>query len=90
MTEEDKQLLIDFENGSLAPIEVLYSFSTDLQTNFEFINAELREAIESRNEQRIQLTINLIWLSAEISEFIDLLNELLINPHHSSRASRLL
>jgi hypothetical protein len=84
MTEEDKQLLYDFQCGNLATIEVLYSFSVNLQTDFNFIKTELREAIQSGDRERIQLTIGLIWLSTELAEFVDLLNELLINPNHHS------
>jgi hypothetical protein len=82
MIEEDKQLLIELDYGRVSYESFLKQFSVDLKSDNEFIRKEIQSAIESTNEDRIQMTIPLIWLSADISNFVDLLNLLLINPNH--------
>ncbi|MBL7998366.1 MAG: hypothetical protein JNL32_06990 [Candidatus Kapabacteria bacterium] len=84
MTESDKQLLIDLEYGRVTFDNFLKQFSVDLESDNNFIRTEIEAAIQSADADRIQMTIPLIWFSADISNFIDLLNELLINPNHRS------
>lgn len=84
MTEADKQLLIDLDYGKVTFDDFLKQFSVDLKSDNDFIRTEMKAAIQSADTDRIQMTIPLIWFSEDISNFIDLLNELLINPNHRS------
>ena len=84
MTEADKQLLIDLECGRVGYDTFLHQFSVDLKSNDSFIRAAIEDAIQSADPDNIQPTIALIWFSSDIKMFVDLLNELLINPNHSS------
>ena len=74
MTEADKQLLIDLDYGRVTFDNFLKQFSVDLKSDNEFIKTEMQAAIESADADRIQMTIPLIWFSADISNFVDLLN----------------
>ena len=84
MKEADKKLLIDLDSGSVTFADFLNRFSVDLKSDKNFIRTEIEAAIQSADPTRIQTTIPLIWLSADIPGFVDLLNELLINPNHRS------
>jgi hypothetical protein len=84
MTEEDRLLLIDLDYGRVTFDNFLKRFSIDLKSNNNFIRTEIEAAIQSADIDRIQMTIPLIWFSAEIPNFVDLLNRLLINPNHRS------
>jgi hypothetical protein len=84
MTETDKELLINLENGRVTFENFLRQFSVDLKSDNNFIRTEMEAAIQSADHNRIQITIPLILFSADIRLFVDLLNELLINPNHIS------
>ena len=84
MTEADKQLLIDLDCGKVTYDEFLKQFSVDLKSDNDFIITEVEAAIQSAEADIIRMTIPLIWFSTDISSFVDLLNELLINPNHKS------
>jgi hypothetical protein len=84
MTETDKQLLIDLHSGKVAFDDFLNRFSVDVRSDKNFIRVEMEAAIQSAQQDRIQMTIPLIWFSADIPSFVDLLNRLLINPNHRS------
>ena len=84
MTEADKKLLVDLDYGRVTFDDFLKQFSLDLKSDNNFIRAEMEAAIQSADTDRIQMTIPLIWFSADIPNFVDLLNELLINPNHRS------
>ena len=84
MTEADKQLLIDLDYRKVTFEDFLNQFSVDLKSDNDYIRTEMEAAIQSADTDRIQMTIPLIWFSADISNFIDLLNDLLINPNHRS------
>ena len=84
MTEVDKKLLIDLDFGLVTFDDFLKQFSVDLKSDNNFIKTEMESAIQSADRDRIQMTISLIWFSADIPNFVDLLNELLINPNHRS------
>jgi hypothetical protein len=84
MTEEDRLLLVDLDYGRVTFDNFLKQFSIDLKSNNNFITTEIEAAIQSADIDRIQITIPLIWFSADIPNFVDLLNGLLINPNHRS------
>jgi hypothetical protein len=84
MTAIDKQLLIDLNDGRLTVDNFLNRFSINLKYDNNYIRTEIEAAIQSADTDRLQITIPLIWFSADIPNFIDLLNELLTNPNHRS------
>lgn len=82
MTEKDKQLLIDLEYGRISYDQLLKKLSVDIKKDTEFVRKEINEAIEKAEPEEIGRTLPLIWLSGDIYKYIDILNELLINPNH--------
>ena len=82
MTEVDRQLLVDLEHGRVTFDELYKQFSIDLQTDYEYVHREMKAAIDSGDLDRIQMTTPLIWISGDFPNFIDLLNELLVDPNH--------
>jgi len=82
MTEKDKQLLIDLDYGRISYDELLERFSINIKQDFEFVRKEMFAAIDSAEAEEIGMTLPLIWLSGDIDKYIDILNELLINPNH--------
>lgn len=84
MTDADKKLLIEWDEGTLSTTLLLSRFSVDLKSNPDYIRQEINAAMESANADELQLTIGLIWLSGNTASFTDLLNQLLIHPNHRS------
>lgn len=82
MTDKDKQLLIDLDYGRISYDELLERFSTNIKQDSEFVRKEMYTAIESADSEKIGMTLPLIWLSGDIDKYVDILNELLINPNH--------
>lgn len=84
MIEADKQLLIEFDSGIITRDTLIKRFSVDIAHDIDFVRTEIKTAIANADSNEIQITIPLIWFSSDISLFVDLLNELLINPNHRS------
>jgi hypothetical protein len=84
MTDRDKQLLAEFDYNIVSTETFLKRFSVDITRDSEFVKAELRTAIDSSDPDEIQMTLALVWLSGDISKYIDFLNELLLNRNHRS------
>lgn len=84
MTHSDKQLLSEYTKGNITVEYLLQHFSTDLKENAGFVKKEIGLAINSADANEIQLAIELIWLSSNTPAFVEILNELLINPNHRS------
>ena len=82
MTEKDKQLLIDLHYGRISYDQLLKKFSVEIKQDTEFVRKEMTEAIGKAKSDEIGMTLPLIWLSGDIYKYIDILNELLINPKH--------
>ena len=82
MTDKDKQLLAEFDYGIISSGTFIKNISIDIKSNVDFVRQEIKTAIESAGPEEIQMTLNLVWLSGDISKYVDLLNELLINPNH--------
>lgn len=82
MTDKDKQLLAELDYGIISRETFLKNFSVDINDNVEFVRKEVRAAIESKDPDEIKMILNLVWLSNDITNYVDLLNELLINPNH--------
>jgi hypothetical protein len=84
MTDHDKQLLTELDCGIITRDIFLKDFSVDIKNETDFVRTEIRNAIATSDPVEIQMTLNLIWLSGDISKYVDILNELLINPNHRS------
>jgi hypothetical protein len=84
MLEVDKKLLIDFKDGVISAEACLNSFSIDLKSDFVFTKTAIYNNILYQQSSELNLLIQLIWLAENDVYFTDLLNELLINPHHVS------
>lgn len=84
MIDKDKQLLSEFDFGIITADVFLKYFSVNINTGTNFVKTEIRNAIETCDPDEIQMTLSLIWLSDDISKYVDILNELLINPNHRS------
>jgi hypothetical protein len=84
MTDKDKQLLAELDYGVITRDIFLKNFSIDVKNNPDFVREEIRAAIESEDPEEIQATLSLIWVSGDIPRYVDLLNQLLINPNHRS------
>jgi hypothetical protein len=84
MTEQDKQLLAELDYGIITTDTFLKNFSVDIRNDTDFVRTEMQNAIATSDTDEIQMTLNLIWLSGDISKYVDILNELLINPNHRS------
>jgi hypothetical protein len=84
MTDADKQLLAELDAGVISTETFFKEFSVDIKNNASFVKDEIRAAINIADPDQLQMTMSLIWLSGNTHLFIDLLNELLINPNHRS------
>ncbi len=82
MTEKDKQLLAELDYGIITTETFLKSFSVDIKSDTDFVRTEMVKAIATTDPDEIQRTLALVLLSGDISKYVDILNELLINPNH--------
>ena len=82
MTETDKQLLKDLACARISYSDFLSSFSVDIKEDAAFVRKEMIAAIQTNDANEIDLTLPLIYLSNNVPVYIDILNELLVNPHH--------
>jgi hypothetical protein len=82
MTDNDWKLLKELNAGIITSKQVLNKFSVRITDNPDFIRDEVRNAIMTSYPDKIDLAITLIWLSDNVPAFVDVLNELLINPDH--------
>jgi hypothetical protein len=84
MLAADKKLLIDFNDGVISVEACINSFSVDLKSDFVYTKTVINDNILYQQSSELNLLIQLIWLAENDVYFTDLLNELLINPHHKS------
>jgi len=84
MNDRDKQLLTELDYGIITTDTFLRNLSVDIKNDTSFIRTEIKNAIATSDPDEIEMTLNLIWLSGNIFPYVDILNELLINPNHSS------
>ena len=80
MTGKDKQLLAEFDYGSVSSNTFQKNFSIDIRRDAGFVRRELKAAMDRNDAEAIQMTIALVWLSGTPLQFVGELNELLINP----------
>jgi hypothetical protein len=84
MTDHDKILLAEYSFGIISEETLCKRFSIDLSNDADYINSELKFAIGNVDEEDLDQYISLIWFSGNILNHIDILNELLITPNHTS------
>ncbi len=84
MNDLQQNLLEDWELGQVSEETLLADFGIDLKQNTHFVVEEIEQAIQNKNADQLDLCINLIWLSGNCKRYIDLLNRLLLVPHHWS------
>ena len=84
MNKADKQLLVELDFGIISKEYFLKKFSVDIKKETEFVKTEIKSVIDSSNPEEIEMLISLIWLTGNSFSFLDELNELLVNPNHSS------
>ena len=82
MTITDKQVLIDLADAKISYDQFLNRFSVDIKKDSAFVRKEMNAAIASRDPNEIGTTLPLIWLSGDIPNYTDILNDLLVNPNH--------
>lgn len=82
MTDKDKQLLAELEYGIITTDIFLKKFSVNITNETSFVRTEITNAIETKDPSEIQIKLALIWLSGNITKYVDILNGLLINPNH--------
>lgn len=55
-----------------------------MKHSFKSVKTEIKQAIESKEEAKLERAIDLIWLYEDNEKFIDELNILLLEPNHKS------
>jgi len=83
MTDKDKLLLAEFESGVITEAVFLKDFSVDINNDEAFVRTAMLHAIATEDIDEIETTLNLVWLSDDTPQYVDILNGLLINPHHN-------
>ena len=83
MTKKQIQILDEYYSGKMPREKFLLEFGVEIEDT-EFIRKELIQSIETKNEERIERAISLIWFSSDYGKFIDELNILLLEPNHKS------
>jgi hypothetical protein len=81
MTDGEKKVLFEYCRGRLSREEFLRQFPNDFNSKDYVVNA-IENAISKGDIDELDCTISLIWLCGKEKDFVDILNELLINPNH--------
>jgi hypothetical protein len=82
MTDRERELLFECNMGRLSDEEFLRLFPKDLSNSKSYIIDVIRNAINKEDIEQLDATISLIWFSRKQEDFVDILNELLLNPNH--------
>ena len=78
------QLLAELNARVISLEFFLARFPVDINNSPDYVEREVRDALLSNDPDKVEIVMQLIWLSKDISRFVHLLNELLIYPHHIS------
>lgn len=84
MTKTEKELITKLHNGQLTIEQFNQQYPADLKGSKDYVINEIRSAIDKGNVDELELAISLIWIAGLNRQFVDILNELLINPNHRS------
>lgn len=86
MNIEQLKLLEDFENDniSLDELDAAFEeqFSIDLFSDVNYLDAEIDLAISKKEAHQLDLLLNILWIIRPKRNAINILNKLLIFPHH--------
>lgn len=83
MDEFQIKILDQYYSGRISKDKFLHLFGRDIE-NIDFTKKELENAITSKNEEKIDRAISLIWFHENQENFINELNLLLLNSNHRS------
>lgn len=83
MTENQIQILDEYYLGRVTKEKFSKEFGNQIE-NTDFIKGELKQAINSKDEEKIERAISLIWIYNNDKQFIDELNLLLLDTNHKS------
>ncbi len=84
MTALEKRLLKQWESGKITTEIFNAQFPIDVSNNAQYLIDEINNAAKLAKNKELSSLINLIYLCENKAPFIDVLNELLINPNHKS------
>lgn len=85
MTEQEKQLIEDFEFSKISHEDFYLNFPINLRDNKNYIPDEIRKAINDQNKEALESIIFLlVWIIEYPSDYLEILHELLLNPSHQS------
>ncbi|RTQ51500.1 hypothetical protein EJV47_06780 [Hymenobacter gummosus] len=84
MDEKVKELLRAVARGQISYAEAAARLPAGFQLTKEHVEAEVRAAMGQSDPDELDLALNLLWLYNDDAQFIDLLNLLLLVPHHWS------
>jgi hypothetical protein len=86
MNVEQLKLLEDFENDiiSLDELDAFFEdkFGIDLFSDVNYLDTEIDVAISKEDENRLDLLLNILWIIRPQRKVVNILNKLLIYPHH--------
>jgi hypothetical protein len=86
MNIEQLKLLEDFENDeiSLDDLDAIFEeqFSIDLFRDVNYLHSEIDAAILEKDENKLNLLMNILWIIRPKRKAINVLNKLLLFPHH--------
>ena len=82
MTDQDKLVLAELDHGIITTNIFLKNFSVDIKNNTTYVRTEMMNAISTCDPDEIEMTLYLVWLSGDIPKYVDILNELLLDPNH--------
>lgn len=78
------ELLLQSARGHISYEQVRARLRVDFQLTKEWVQTEIEAAIAQPDPDTLDLTISLLWIYDADREFLDLLNRLLLVPHHWS------
>lgn len=82
MTESEEILLSEFQIGAITEATFLRSFPHGVDEDGAYVIREMMQAINENDPYRVDLLLPLVWLLPEQKHPVEVLNELLVYPHH--------
>jgi len=82
MTPNDKVLIEAYSQQKMSREKLLANYSIDLLTDKQYVITELEGAMKSKDSTYMEHAITLLYLSDVTTEFVDILNRLLVYPYH--------
>lgn len=82
MTRKQEKLIKQYELGEISLELLLGKFGVDLEGDSEYVLSQITEAINKQDSEKLDFAIQLIWISGNYKRYLNILNQLLIIPHH--------